>query len=104
MVEAWKRGRVCRRVICRGAADDSTERDAAVVRQHQKRSGSGETVGQQSMIDSGVQGSGSEDEQVAGKEQAAVETKAGGTRGDVQQMNKGGSGVRQGRIGVNGQG
>jgi hypothetical protein len=65
MVEAWKKGRVCRRVICRGAADDSTERDAAVVRQHRKGSGSGETVGQQSMTYSGIKGSGSEDEQRA---------------------------------------
>jgi hypothetical protein len=48
------------------------------------------------MTDSGIQGSGSKVEQVAGKEQAAMETKTGGP------MNKGGSGMRQGRIGVNG--
>jgi hypothetical protein len=33
-----------------------------------------------------------------------VEPKAGGSRGDVHQMNKGGSGMTQGRIGVNGKG
>lgn len=33
IVEAWKKGRVCRRVISRGVAGDSTDRDAAVVRQ-----------------------------------------------------------------------
>ena len=55
------------------------------------------------MTDSGVQGSGSEGEQVAGQEQAAVETKAGGTRCDVHpMMNKGGSGLGHGKIGGNG--
>jgi|APIni6443716594_1056825.scaffolds.fasta_scaffold276835_2 hypothetical protein len=57
------------------------------------------------MTDSGVQGSGSEGEQVAGQEQAAVETKAGGTRCDVHpMMNKGGSGLGHGKIGGNGKG